>query len=88
MVILMFERFMQHVPFYKGTNGSLKHGFETLKIHNQHFNLSATLFFFRNLKKEILNNQSNITPTISIIKSKPTIWSTINCQRSKNVRVN
>ena len=52
MVILMFERFMQHVPFYKGTNGSLKHGFETLKIHNQHFNLSATLFLqFSVLKK-------------------------------------
>ena len=44
MVISISEHFMQHVPFYKETNGSLKHGFETLKIHNLHFNLSATLF--------------------------------------------
>ena len=47
---------------------------------------SAILFM--KLKKEILNNQSNIIPTLSIIKSKPTIWPTVDCQSSKNVSIN
>ena len=72
MVILILEHFMLPVLSYKGTNGLPRHGFEILKTHNPHFNLSAILFM--KLKKEILNNQSNIIPAFRIFKSKPTIY--------------
>lgn len=86
MVILTLEHFMLPVLSFKGTNGSPRRGFATLKTRNLHFDLSDILFM--KLKKEILNNQGNIIPTLSIIKSKPTIWPTIDCQSSENVSIN